>query len=236
MRMGAGDMEERTPVQTVKLESSLHRVSIKRVVRWVSQQRILIVLLLLCAIVTMLIPAFMTVNNLLNVARQVSIFGIVAVGMTFVIISGGIDISVGSVVAFGGVVACLLMKAGVGIPLAVLIALLSGWLVGIINGILIAHGRILPFVATLGTMNLIRGLALVISGGQAIWGLPQGFVLLGSGWRLTPHFCEASSSLGFEAYESRVPQHSSPGSFCRRGSSVTRRGGLVPSALNAKSA
>ena len=57
-----------------------------------------------------------------------------------------------------------------------------------------------------------------------------------SGWRLTPHFCEASSSLGFEAYESRVPQHSSPGSFCRRGSSVTRRGGLVPSALNAKSA
>lgn len=118
----------------------------------------------------------------MNVLRQVSITGIVAVGMTFVIITGGIDISVGSTVALGGIITGLLLKAGAGIIPSIVLALLTGTAVGLFNGVIIAYGRVIPFVSTLGAMYLIRGLTLIIAKGQAIWGLPSTFVSIGTGY------------------------------------------------------
>jgi ribose transport system permease protein len=130
---------------------------------WLLSQSTILVLLVLGTVIALLIPEFLTVNNLLNVLRQVSITGIVAVGMTFVIISGGIDISVGSTVALGGVVAVACLTAGFGIPLAILAALAVGSAVGAINGGLISFARVSPFVTTLGTMYVIRGMTLVVT-------------------------------------------------------------------------
>lgn len=154
------------------------------IVQFILNQRTLIVLIILCAIVGYLIPTFLTGKNLFNVLRQVSITGIVAVGMTFVIITGGIDISVGSTVALSSVIVALGLKQGMGIPLSILISLIGGAIVGLINGTLIAYGRVLPFVATLGMMYVIRGFALIITKGQAIWDLPKDFLTIGTGYWL----------------------------------------------------
>jgi ribose transport system permease protein len=151
---------------------------------WLLSQSTILVLLVLGTVIALLIPEFLTVNNLLNVLRQVSITGIVAVGMTFVIISGGIDISVGSTVALGGVVAVACLTAGFGIPLAILAALAVGSAVGAINGGLISFARVSPFVTTLGTMYVIRGMTLVVTNGQAFWGLPPEFARIGQGYAL----------------------------------------------------
>ncbi|MGI6148807.1 MAG: ABC transporter permease [Limnochordia bacterium] len=156
----------------------------RSIVGWILKQRILLVLIALCGIVSLLTPKFLTTTNLINVARQISINGIVAVGMTFVITTGGIDISVGSTVALCGIVAGLLLRSGMPVLIAALAALIVGAVGGLGNGLLVAYGKLLPFVATLGTMNLFRGLLLVISNGQAVWGLPRQFTFIGTGYVL----------------------------------------------------
>ena len=154
------------------------------IVRLLVQQRTLLVFLILCAVVAYVLPPFLTTNNILNVLRQTSITGIVAVGMTFVIITGGIDISVGSIVAVTGVVSAMLLQAGHGVGVAIAGALLVGLGLGFVNGVIIAYGRVMPFVATLGTMYLFRGLALIITNGQAVWQLPREFLEIGTGYLL----------------------------------------------------
>jgi ribose/xylose/arabinose/galactoside ABC-type transport system permease subunit len=154
------------------------------VLQFIMDQRTLIILVLLCAVVGYLIPTFLTSKNLLNVMRQVSITGIVAVGMTFVIITGGIDISVGSTVALSSVMVAWALKQGYGIPASIVLALISGTAVGLLNGTLVAYGRVLPFVATLGTMYVIRGAALIVTQGEAIWDLPKPFLTIGTGYWL----------------------------------------------------
>jgi ribose transport system permease protein len=156
--------------------------TIYRALKYILDQRTFLVLIGLSTVVAFLIPSFLTVNNLLNVLRQVSITGIVAVGMTFVIVTGGIDISVGSTVALAGVVAGLCLKAGFGIFFSILLALLIGAVAGLFNGVIISYGKVLPFVTTLGTMYLFRGVTLIIARGQAIWGLPTSFVSIGTGY------------------------------------------------------
>lgn len=148
------------------------------------RQRTLLVFVVLCAVVAYLLPPFLTTNNILNVLRQTSITGIVAVGMTFVIITGGIDISVGSMVAVTGVVSAMLLQAGHDVGVAIAVSLLVGMSLGLVNGLIIAYGRVMPFVATLGTMYLFRGLALIITNGQAIWRLPDNFLEIGTGYVL----------------------------------------------------
>src|SRR5690554_5549434 len=137
------------------LIASRNQTKLHSIIVLVLRQRILLVLAALCGIVAMMTSKFLTMNNLINVARQISINGIVAVGMTFVIITSGIDISVGSTVAISGIVAGLMLKAGYGFWLAVIGALIVGVIVGLANGILVSYGKLLPFVATLGTMNLV---------------------------------------------------------------------------------
>jgi ribose/xylose/arabinose/galactoside ABC-type transport system permease subunit len=129
----------------------------------------------LCALLWALTPHFLTVSNLLNVMEQTSINAIVAVGMTFVIISGGIDLSVGSLVAVAGVVLAAALKADWGAPAAVAIALAVGAACGMVNGLVIALGRLPPFIMTLGMMSVARGAALMFTDGRPISGFDAGF-------------------------------------------------------------
>jgi ribose transport system permease protein len=135
----------------------------------------LIGLIALSTVLWALTPHFLTVANLLNVAQQTSINAIVAVGMTFVIISGGIDLSVGSIVALSGVTLGFALQRGVPIPGAVVLGLATGAACGVANGALISWGRLPPFIVTLGMMSIARGAALVATEGRPISGFDPVF-------------------------------------------------------------
>ncbi|MCK5075879.1 MAG: ribose ABC transporter permease, partial [Calditrichia bacterium] len=138
-------------------------------------------LILLMVILWILTPYFLTVSNLLNILEQSSINAIIAVGMTFVIITAGIDLSVGSILAFSGVVMATVLQAGIPVPFALLIGILSGTLCGYINGVLISHGKLPPFIVTLGMMSIARGAALVFTNGRPVSGFADGFRWLATG-------------------------------------------------------
>ena len=132
-------------------------------------------LVTLCLILWAATPHFLTTSNLLNVLEQTSLNAIVAVGMTFVIISGGIDLSVGSVLAFAGIALARALEAGVPAPLAIALAMAVGVACGLANGALITFGRLPPFIATLGMMSVARGAALMLAEGRPISGFSEGF-------------------------------------------------------------
>lgn len=143
-------------------------------------------LLLLIVVLTLLNPNFLTVSNLLNVLRQVSISGLIAFGMTFVILTGGIDLSVGSTLALTGAVAASLIASGTDPIIAMGVALVLGLILGAINGIIITKGRVAPFIATLATMTVYRGLTLVYTEGKPVSGLGDSvaFQMFGKGYFL----------------------------------------------------
>jgi ribose transport system permease protein len=147
-------------------------------VRWVlSEFGALTGLVLLCVAVTLLSPYFLTTTNLLNILQQISIVSVISVGMTFVILSGGIDLSVGSLVAFTGLIMALLMKElSAPVWLTILAGLLCGSLLGLVNGLLVARLRLPPFIATLGMMSIARGASFTISGGSPVYSLPDAFL------------------------------------------------------------
>lgn len=126
-------------------------------------------------------PHFLTISNLLNVAEQSTIIGIIAVGMTFVIITGGIDLSVGSLVALSGVVLGTMVAGGAPLPVAVGVGLAMGTAAGIVNGLLITLGRLPPFIATLGMMSVARGAALMVTDGRPISGFPESLRVIATG-------------------------------------------------------
>ena len=120
-------------------------------------------------------PHFLTVSNLLNVLEQTSINAIVAVGMTFVIVSGGIDLSVGSVLALSGIALAQGLGGGLPAPVAIAIALVTGLACGLGNGLLVTYGRLPSFIATLGMMSVARGAALMLAEGRPISGFGAEF-------------------------------------------------------------
>lgn len=126
-------------------------------------------------------PYFLTFSNMLNIAQQTSINAIIAIGLTFVIISGGIDLSVGSVLAFAGVVTAGALNAELPIIIAVMIGMLVGFLCGAVNGILIGWGHLPPFISTLGMMSIARGAALLFTNGRPISGFSSGFRTIAEG-------------------------------------------------------
>ena len=138
-------------------------------------------LLALCVALWAATPHFATVSNLVNVVEQSAIIGIVAVGMTFVILTGGIDLSVGSIVALAGIVLGISFEAGLPIAAAALAGLTVGLATGVANGALITLGRLPPFIATLGMMSVARGVALMLSDGRPISGYPESFRALATG-------------------------------------------------------
>src|SRR3954447_23802538 len=132
-------------------------------------------LLAIVIVFAILSPNFLTKANLLNVLQQSSINACVALGMTLVIITGGIDLSVGPTAAIAAVAAAVLMAAGAPIVLAIPAALLFGIAAGVVNGVLVAYGGLQPFIVTLGTLSLYRATALIYTGGNPIFGIPPGF-------------------------------------------------------------
>ncbi|MBF9016689.1 MULTISPECIES: ABC transporter permease [unclassified Oceanispirochaeta] len=140
-----------------------------------AERNLVIILVLLIAVLSIVSHRFLSYNNIMNLLRQTSIIGVMAIGMTFVILSGGIDLSVGSVLAFSSVLSAMMMKAGLPIPLAILLALFSGTVLGLLMGILIHKGSVPAFIATLGGMTMVRGAVMLISGARKISGLPKDF-------------------------------------------------------------
>lgn len=130
--------------------------------------RPLLGLIIFSVVISILSPRFLTTANLLNVFRQTSINAIIAAGMTFVILTAGIDLSVGSTLAFSSAIAAGMLASGFNIILAILAAILIGGLAGIFNGIVITKGKVQPFIATLSTMILLRGATLVYTSGRPI--------------------------------------------------------------------
>lgn len=126
---------------------------------------------------------FFTGNNLLNITRQISITALLAIAMTFVIITGGIDLSVGAVIAFSGIITTSLMK-DYDIPmfLAILAGIIIGVITGLVNGLLIAYLNMPAFITTMGTMTILRGLGYIYTQGYPIYDLPKNFRFIGQGY------------------------------------------------------
>lgn len=143
----------------------------------------LIGFLVLCVFFSFTAESFLTADNISNIVRQVSINGILAVGMTFVILTGGIDLSVGSVMALTGtIIAGMMINVGLPPIVAVLIGIVLGAVLGYINGVFTAYARIPAIIVTLAMMEAARGLALLYTGGYPLSGLPNPYAFIGRGY------------------------------------------------------
>lgn len=136
---------------------------------------LLLILVLLFIVLSVSSPVFLTLSNMKTLVRQASIYGIVAIGMVFVITSSGIDLSVGSVVGLSGVLTAIFIVSGMPIAFAMILAIIIGSLMGLLNGILVHDGKVPPFIATLGTMTVIRAAIMLITGAKMVSGLPNNF-------------------------------------------------------------
>lgn len=146
------------------------------------QYGIFIGFLLIIIALSILSPAFLTTTNLLNIVRQTSIHGIMAVGMTFVILTAGIDLSVGSVLALAGVLCADFEHKGLPLLVIIAVTLFVGAVLGFLNGLVITKGKVTPFVVTLGMMSIARGLTLIYAGGYPISGFGNSFRFIGKGY------------------------------------------------------
>jgi ribose/xylose/arabinose/galactoside ABC-type transport system permease subunit len=148
-------------------------------VKRLSNYIIVVAILLECAVFALLAPAFFSLDNLVNVALSIAVIGILAVGMTFVILTGGIDLSIGSVVALAGVCAALATVETGSALLGFALAVFVGVLFGVFNGTFIAYFKVPPFVVTLAVLTIARGLAFILAEGRSIGNLPESFAWLG---------------------------------------------------------
>jgi ribose/xylose/arabinose/galactoside ABC-type transport system permease subunit len=146
------------------------------------QYGIFVVFIIICLILSFISPQFLTVSNWTIIITQVSINALLAFGVTFVIITGGIDLSLGSMVAVTGVTAAMLAHPDTfPVVLPIFVGLLAGLLMGAFNGFIITKSKIAPFIVTLGTMTIGRGLALILSKGRPISNLSESFNFIGGG-------------------------------------------------------
>lgn len=149
--------------------------------QFLEKYAILIAFFILLITISVMRPNYLSPSNLISVLNQTAINGILAVGITFVLITAGIDISIGSVAALSGVVSAMLAKAGMPVPVAFTGGILAGGLIGVIIGVLVTKGKLAPYIVTLGFLTIIRGVALLISGGRPISGLDRAYGALGNG-------------------------------------------------------
>jgi ribose transport system permease protein len=158
-----------------RMQTTIHTILRQR------ETALVAVMLVFGVVMTFASPYFLTPLNLEALLMGLSVNGIISVGMVIVIISGGLDLSVGSTMAFAGVVTGLSLNAGIPVPFAIAIGLAVSIGVGLINGILVAGLGINPFITTLGMMITVRGLLLIFSGGKAVLNLPDTFKVIGQG-------------------------------------------------------
>lgn len=150
---------------------------------FVAKYGVILGLVIIMVYFTVMKAKFLTLDNMLNMLRQTSINGLLAIGMTFVVLTGGIDLSVGSIVGASGMFAALVARTATGMPwyLAVLVGLGVGLLLGIINGIIISYLKVPAFIATLGMLSIARGVTFMASDAKPVPGLSQGFLKIGGG-------------------------------------------------------
>ncbi|MCK4823181.1 ABC transporter permease [bacterium] len=149
----------------------------------------LVVFIVIFLFLSIMSPPFLTTNNLIGLLRQVAMLLIASIGMTFLIIAGGIDLSIGSANAVTGVICALsVAKIGLPVPLGIIVGIITGGLIGLINGLLVTKINLPPLLATLGMMVTLRGAAFLITGGHTIYGVPDGYLWLGRGyiWGVMP--------------------------------------------------
>ena len=157
----------------------------KNTMKYMSELTTVIALIILMAVITIINSNFLTANNLLNLLLQVTSNALIAFGMTFVILTGGIDLSVGSILALSSALTAGLLGSGMPVTLAILISLILGCILGMMNGLLISYGKLAPFIVTLATMTIFRGATLVYTNGNPITkGLSDTFLFqfLGQGY------------------------------------------------------
>lgn len=157
----------------------------KNTMKYMSELTTVIALIILMAVITIINSNFLTANNLLNLLLQVTSNALIAFGMTFVILTGGIDLSVGSILALSSALTAGLLGSGMTVTLAILISLILGCILGMMNGLLISYGKLAPFIVTLATMTIFRGATLVYTNGNPITkGLSDTFLFqfLGQGY------------------------------------------------------
>lgn len=159
----------------MKQPAEKRRLSISDLTLYIGAIAIILVFTVACRMAG---KNFLTVVNIQNIIKQSSVIAVTAIGASLVILTGGIDLSVGSVVAFVGIACGMMLKAGAAIPVVVCVALLIGAGFGLVSGSLISYGKVPAFIATLGMMNVGRGLALLINGGKPISGLSSELKLL----------------------------------------------------------
>jgi ribose transport system permease protein len=162
----AGAEEQRTPISLGRESGSV------------------LVLLIFVAALILTTSDFLTLTNLDNLVRQVTVFAILSVGELFVILTGGIDLSVGSVLGLSGGVTALFLTSSTSIPVAILVGLGIGLAVGLINGLLVTRLKLPPFIATLGMLGVARGLVLLLTGAKTIAPLPEAFNAIANGFIL----------------------------------------------------
>lgn len=155
----------------------------EKVLNLIIKYKSALILLLLCVVVSILTPKFLNWNNIMNIARQTTINGIIAIGMACVILTGGIDLSVGSVLAFSTMVAGLLVNAGCPGWIAGIIGVLLGGAIGTVNGTLISTMNLPPFIVTLASMSVFRGFTMLASGGMPV-GMKNSISFFGAGYVL----------------------------------------------------
>ncbi|WP_261064793.1 ABC transporter permease subunit [Streptococcus mitis] len=157
----------------------------KNTMKYMSELTTVIALIILMAVITIINSNFLTANNLLNLLLQVTSNALIAFGMTFVILTGGIDLSIGSILALSSALTAGLLGSGMPVTLAILISLILGCILGMMNGLLISYGKLALFIVTLATMTIFRGATLVYTNGNPITkGLSDTFLFqfLGQGY------------------------------------------------------
>jgi len=168
-------------MQSASLRSGEGRLTRLRRAFGAQQWGIILVLVVLVAILGITVPVFLSPRNIRNILQQVSTLGILSMGMTVLMISGGIDLSVGSSISVTAVVLGVMLKAGVPVAVAVPTGLALGSTIGLANGLLAAYTNAHPFILTLGTMHLFQGVAIIITGGYPITDLGDKFEFIGGG-------------------------------------------------------
>lgn len=158
-------------MKVLSKQEKFKNTSIQALTLYIGAIGILIILTVACKLLG---KDFLTVGNIQNIINQSSVISVIAIGQSIVILTGGIDLSVGSIVGFVGIFGGLLIKSGMPIPLVCLILMVVGVVIGAFNGAFISYGKVPAFIVTLGSMQIIRGFTMVLNSGKPVSGFPQG--------------------------------------------------------------
>lgn len=158
-------------MKIVNKQDKLKSVNMQALTLYIGAIGILIILTIACKALG---KSFLTVGNIQNIINQSSVIAVIAIGQSIVILTGGIDLSVGSTVGFVGILGGLLIKSGIPIPIVCVILMVMGIVIGTFNGAFVSYGKVPAFIVTLGSMQIVRGLTMVLNTGKPVSGFPQG--------------------------------------------------------------